>query len=474
MPKNAPKDYFELRREYAGATPNRKNEIKQQVKRHYKTKGIRGKEFRTQWNRHFEGKLGEESPEISATFRRTLAQMTHNQKRITLEDLKLKNMKGSGVGATIGFEMRLSKELRELNTDGRTSALNTILSVLRQYKRYVGKENLTSNMVKNITEITKFIKNYTQKRQEAGQKIRPVKRRKTTIPSIFNKKDIKGLEDRQEIYQYWAGVAEDYEPFKEALEEFMGLMNQLIINEEDKETLEIFDRLKNIVDSQRGDDEDKKIGGGFQYVFPIPPMPLILKPNDMIAFRLIKEFGRARGYTEILEDEDAQRAKPTKEEVEPTLDEERPKGETTEERRAERQISEAQDDVSVAEEQEAFGVLSGSTSAEIDLSGSFTEAQINEIEEDELISQIEELFSEEVMVDPLLNLAVLENETFEALSESDIKEIQDAMRNNYTFDFDDSQMKEYEDFIESLESNIEELDDTEGFMLPLTEDFTTK
>ena len=238
VPKNAPKDYFELRREYAGATPNRKNEIKQQVKRHYKTKGIRGKEFRTQWNRHFEGKLGEESPEISATFRRTLAQMTHNQKRITLEDLKLKNMKGSGVGATIGFEMRLSKELRELNTDGRTSALNTILSVLRQYKRYVGKENLTSNMVKNITEITKFIKNYTQKRQEAGQRIRPVKRRKTTIPSIFNKKDIKGLEDRQEIYQYWAGEAEDYEPFKEALEEFMGLMNQLIINEEDKEHLQ--------------------------------------------------------------------------------------------------------------------------------------------------------------------------------------------------------------------------------------------
>ena len=488
------KEEDKLLDEYRGASPDRKNEIKSIFSRHYRAQGIRGAKFREKWD-ELTGK--EEDPtkvETRKQLRRALTKLTNNQKKITVEDLRLKNMSQD----TLGFETRFSKEMR-VSAEERTRLLKELSAILGQY-RAIFENELTANMAKNMTEILKFIKKYTERRKMAGQKLKPVKRRKFSIDDIFNKKDIKVAENRKEIYQFWAGVEEDYEKFSEALNTFMEELAPVVALTDDDELLENYNRLKNIVDSQRG--EEQKIGGGFQYVFPVSPTKIILKSNDVIAFKLLQEYGRARGLIEsvdvgtvgVEEQEKVVEELPEIDETEVEargfsgeqrqLGLDRKRGDESPDYSATRgEIAEmgATGQASVssgygdgqAEEQLAFGTSSGEV-AEMDYSKFLTESQLKEMEDDELVEIIDDLLSRETLVDPLLNLAISQNETFEAVTKEDIGEVKEIILNYQFADLDDSQIEEYQEWVESLQETIDELDDTKKFMLPLTDEFATR
>ena len=489
------KGHKELIAEYRGATSERKKEIKSIFSRHYRGSGIRGTKFQEAW-REILGDEPDENVEGRKEFNRALSKMTHNQKKITLEDLKLKNISKE----TLGFEMRFSKELRVDETE-RNRLLQEIIGKIMGFRIILGNE-LTPNMTKNMTEIIKFIKEYLERRKIAtkSKKLKPIQRRKYTIDDIFNKKDIKITENRKEIYQYWAGVEEDYEAFSEALDTFMEELAPVVALTDDDELLESFDRLRKIIDSEQ---KDK----GFQYVFPVSPTAIVLKPNDVIAFKLLQEFGRARGLIEsasvgVRADEEKrpkELSDQEKEKRKEILEQGEREGFAGEQRQLglDRKTGDKSPDYSAtgaeiaemgaagqasvssgygdgqAEEQLAFGTSSGQV-AEMDYANLLSPEQLKEMEDDELVELIDDLLSRETLVDPLLNLAISQNDTFEAISKEDLKEVQEIIRNYEFADLNDNQIEEYEEWVESLQETIDELDETKTFMLPLTDDFATR
>ena len=186
-------------------------------------------------------------------------------------------------------------------------------------------------------------------------------------------------------------------------------------------------------------------------------MSSILKSNDVIAFKLLQEYGRARGLIETVDvgTVGVQEGEKVVEEL-PEVDETEVevRGFSGEQRQLglDRKWGDKSPDYSAtgaeiaeigatgqalaqtgygdgqAEEQLAFGTSSGEV-AEMDYSKFLTESQLKEMEDDELVEIIDDLLSRDTLVDPLLNLAISQNETFEAVTKEDIGEVKEIILN---------------------------------------------
>ncbi len=324
-------------------------------------------------------------------------------------------------------------------------------------KRYQTSNDLTDNEIKNLKALGNKLKAGIKKR---GTKLRRAKptRRKVSIKSIIGKPDIKDLDKRNRIYSYWESIDKKH---KKVLSTLNTLLKHKKRWEFDEDMRKKLDKLESV--SKAGD---------LEYVVRVDAQGLVLRPSDIRAFDLIKEYLIVRGLEE-------------KQEGQANIG--REQGEVEAERtkildsQGERQ--QLRDDRYDSDKGKFKDIIDSDSEEEMayghaDASPEFADPKFRELSEQEMASLeyadsvgwLEEIETKSILVDPLMNYFFQQNKNFIPITEAELSKIKkeiDALQLGDAFS-NPQQAEEFDDWVENLKHNVEVYDD-DKFFLPHTE-----